>query len=51
MYRKAYKKMLEWKEDKTRKPLLLLGARQVGKTWLIVICERYGPQSCEGGAA
>lgn len=35
MYRKAYRKMLEWKEAKTRKPLLLLGARQVGKTWLM----------------
>lgn len=27
--------MLEWKDSKTRKPLLLLGARQVGKTWLM----------------
>lgn len=35
MYRKAYKKMLEWKHSETRKPLLLLGARQVGKTWLM----------------
>ena len=35
MYRKAYKKMVEWKDSKTRKPLLLLGARQVGKTWLM----------------
>lgn len=35
MYRKVYEKMLEWKASKTRKPLLLLGARQVGKTWLM----------------
>lgn len=35
MYRKAYKKLLEWKASGTRKPLLLLGARQVGKTWLM----------------
>lgn len=35
MYRKAYKKMVEWKDSATRKPLLLLGARQVGKTWLM----------------
>lgn len=35
MYRKAYKDLLNWKESKTRKPLLLLGARQVGKTWLM----------------
>lgn len=35
MYRKAYRKMLAWKESEERKPLLLLGARQVGKTWLM----------------
>ncbi len=36
MYRKAYKKLLEWKSSGSRKPLLLLGARQVGKTWLMM---------------
>lgn len=35
MYRKAYKNLLNWKKSATRKPLLLLGARQVGKTWLM----------------
>ncbi|MDE6383024.1 MAG: ATP-binding protein [Paramuribaculum sp.] len=35
MKRKLYRKLLEWKESKDRKPLLLLGARQVGKTWLM----------------
>lgn len=35
MYRKAYKKLLGWKTAQSRKPLLLLGARQVGKTWLM----------------
>lgn len=35
MYRKAYRRMVEWKDSGTRKPLLLLGARQVGKTWLM----------------
>lgn len=35
MRRKAYRKLLEWKESETRKPLVLLGARQVGKTWLM----------------
>lgn len=35
MRRKLYRKLLEWKESKDRKPLLLLGARQVGKTWLM----------------
>ena len=27
--------MLEWKESKNRKPLIIRGARQVGKTWLM----------------
>lgn len=35
MNRIAYKKMEAWKLQKTRKPLLLRGARQVGKTWLM----------------
>jgi len=33
--RNSYLKLLEWKQSKSRKPLLLEGARQVGKTWLI----------------
>lgn len=28
-------KLEAWKESKTRKPLILLGARQVGKTWIM----------------
>lgn len=35
MERKLYRKLVEWKESSSRKPLLLLGARQVGKTWLM----------------
>jgi len=35
MKRSVYKKMLAWKDSEGRKPLLLLGARQVGKTWLM----------------
>ncbi len=35
MYRKALKNLLEWKNSKNRKPLILEGARQVGKTWLM----------------
>jgi hypothetical protein len=35
MYRSAMKKLLEWKEKKNRKPLIIEGARQVGKTWLM----------------
>lgn len=29
------KKLVEWKEKKNRKPMILKGARQVGKTWLM----------------
>jgi len=35
MQRFLYKKLLEWKGSKHRKPLLLQGARQTGKTWLV----------------
>ena len=36
MQRKIYiEKLLNWKRSKSRKPLILEGARQVGKTWLM----------------
>ncbi len=35
MQRKALQKLLEWKNAPGRKPLLIQGARQVGKTWLM----------------
>lgn len=35
MYRKAIEKLYSWKESKRRKPLIIEGARQVGKTWLM----------------
>ena len=35
MERIAYKKLLEWKSKTNRKPLIVNGARQVGKTWLL----------------
>lgn len=35
MYRKAIEKLYGWKESKRRKPLIIEGARQVGKTWLM----------------
>ena len=35
MDRNALKKLIEWKNDTDRKPLILKGARQVGKTWLM----------------
>ena len=35
MYRAAIEKLYKWKTDKHRKPLIIEGARQVGKTWLM----------------
>ena len=35
MERNAMKELVLWKERKNRKPLLLYGARQVGKTSLV----------------
>jgi len=35
MKRDLYTQLLEWKKSKKRKPLLLRGARQVGKTYLL----------------
>ncbi|MGM9703475.1 MAG: ATP-binding protein [Prevotella sp.] len=35
MYRAAIEKLAEWKDSHRRKPLIVEGARQVGKTWLI----------------
>lgn len=35
MYRYIYEKLLGWKQKKSRKPLILNGARQVGKTYIL----------------
>ena len=35
MYRKQYKELLKWKLDNNKKPLIINGARQVGKTYLM----------------
>ncbi|NDV58406.1 ATP-binding protein [Bacteroides sp. 519] len=35
MERKIVKKLRIWKDEPQRKPLILLGARQVGKTWIM----------------
>ena len=35
MYRKAIGELIAWKTSPRRKPLILKGARQVGKTWLM----------------
>ena len=35
MKRAAYKQLLDWKQQSNRKPLIIQGARQVGKTYLM----------------
>ena len=35
MQRSIYKSLLDWKAKSNRKPLILFGARQTGKTWII----------------
>ena len=35
MKRKAIENLIKWKADRERKPLVVRGARQVGKTWLM----------------
>ena len=35
MQRKALKQLIDWKNRKDKKPLVIKGARQVGKTWLM----------------
>lgn len=42
MYRIAIEKLLKWKHSKNRKPLIIEGARQVGKTWLM---REFGKQA------
>lgn len=42
MYRFAMEKLLKWKDSKHRKPLIIEGARQVGKTWLM---QEFGKQA------
>ncbi|MDR1628983.1 MAG: ATP-binding protein [Oscillospiraceae bacterium] len=41
MYRDKIKELIDWKLGEYRKPLIVLGARQVGKTWLI---QEFGKQ-------
>ena len=35
MERDLYRDLLKWKNSPYRKPLVLFGARQTGKTWLL----------------
>jgi len=42
MYRKVLKELMDWRVSSRRKPLVLKGARQVGKTWLMKeLAEKY----------
>jgi predicted AAA+ superfamily ATPase len=47
MYRSAIEKLENWKNSKDRKPLVVYGARQVGKTWLI---KEFGAKSYDSVA-
>ena len=42
MYRIAIEKLYKWINSKRRKPLIIEGARQVGKTWLM---KEFGKQA------
>ena len=44
MKRQAMDRLVAWKNDSGRRPLLLRGARQVGKTWLM---KEFGSQEYE----
>ncbi len=44
MYRSTIEKLYKWKTSKYRKPLIIEGARQVGKTWLM---KEFGKQAYE----
>ena len=35
MYREKIEELKAWKKSPNRKPLIIRGARQVGKTWLM----------------
>ena len=39
MYREAIEILRKWRVEKNRQPLIIRGARQVGKTWLV---EEFG---------
>ena len=45
MERLITKKLLAWKDQRNRKPLMLRGARQVGKTWSVI---DFGKRCFEG---
>ena len=45
MDRKIMNDLIKWKNDKNRKPLILRGARQVGKTYII---KQFGKENYDG---
>jgi len=42
MKRDIYKQLVSWKQSSSRKPLVLKGARQVGKTYIL---RKFGEES------
>lgn len=44
MRREAYEDLLKWKNKKDKKPLIIFGARQVGKTYLV---EKFAEENYE----
>lgn len=44
MKRNALQRLINWKADEERKPMVLKGARQVGKTWLKKYIDKYSPK-------
>lgn len=47
MYREKIRELEEWKEMADRKPLIIRGARQVGKTWIM---KEFGKKNYENVA-
>ena len=47
MYRRIMEELIKWKKCKERKPLILRGARQVGKTYII---KQFGEENYDGVA-
>ena len=47
MERTVFQELVQWKNKKNRKPLILNGARQVGKTWLL---KEFGAKEFESFA-
>ena len=47
MYRKFIEELDKWEENNVQEPMLVIGARQVGKTWIIKhFCENRYKINC-----